>query len=217
MPAPPGAKCSARPIENGNRPSRGDGRLRIGYISAFFGRDNWMKPVWGLVNQHDRSRFHIHLFHDGQFYGSPNAESGEPTPPTAYRPHDDDVICDLTGLDNDSAAERIALYAIDLLVDLNGYSKMDRLAVFARRPAPVIAAWFNQFATTGVPWFAYLIGDRHVIRDEELTHYTERVLRVDGSYLTFSVDYPVPEVQSPPCAARLRDVRVSGIAVQNHR
>ena len=28
--------------------------LRIGYVSSFFHRDNWMKPVWGLINQHDR-------------------------------------------------------------------------------------------------------------------------------------------------------------------
>jgi protein O-GlcNAc transferase len=191
-----------RPVSVRNQTSPGDGRLRIGYISAFFGRDNWMKPVWGLVNQHDRTRFHVHLFHDGEFYGAPNADGGRPTPPTAYRPHEDDVVCDLTGLDNDAAAELIAGQNIDVLVDLNGYSKMDRLAVFARRPAPVIAAWFNQFATTGVPWFGFLIGDRHVIRDAELPFYTERVLHVDGSYLTFAVDYPVPEVQLPPCVRR---------------
>lgn len=197
-----GEMQQVRPIAINGRPSRGEGRLRVGYISAFFARDNWMKPVWGLINQHDRSRFHIHLFHDGPFYGPPSAENDKLALPTAYRPHDEDLVCELTGLDNDEAAERIAQHGIDVLVDLNGFSKMDRLAVFARRPAPVIAAWFNQFATTGVPWFDYLIGDRHVIRDEELPYYTERVLRVDGSYLTFSVDYPVPEVQPPPCVTR---------------
>jgi tetratricopeptide (TPR) repeat protein len=40
--------------------------LRIGYVSAFFGRDNWMKPVWGLINQHDRREVQIHLFSDGE-------------------------------------------------------------------------------------------------------------------------------------------------------
>lgn len=186
--------------------ARGE-RLRIGYVSAFFARDNWMKPVWGLVNQHDRTRFHVHLFHDGAFYQPRAADAAAPAvadaalaPPTAYRPVADDVICDLTGLDNDAAAARIAAHGIDVLVDLNGYSRMDRLAVFARRPAPVIAAWFNTFATTGVPWFDYLIGDRHVIRTEEEPFYSEHIVRAAGSYLTFSVDYPVPDVQPPPCA-----------------
>ena len=39
-------------------------RLRVGYVSAFFHRENWMKPVWGLVGQHDREKFEIHLFSD---------------------------------------------------------------------------------------------------------------------------------------------------------
>lgn len=39
-------------------------RLRIGYVSAFFHRENWMKPVWGLVGEHDREKFEIHLFSD---------------------------------------------------------------------------------------------------------------------------------------------------------
>jgi predicted O-linked N-acetylglucosamine transferase (SPINDLY family) len=174
-------------------------RLRIGYVSAFFGHENWMKPVWGLLNQHDRTRFAIHLFSDGAFA---NAQRVEAAQRSSYRPCDDDVVRDISGLDNDSAAARIAADGIDVLVDLNGYSRMDRLPVFARRPAGLIVAWFNQFATTGVPWFDYLIGDAHVIRPEEEPFYSETVLRVPGSYLTFSVDYPVPDVQPPPCLVR---------------
>ncbi|MEX2187185.1 MAG: tetratricopeptide repeat protein [Pirellulales bacterium] len=185
------------------RRERGEGeRLRVGYVSAFFGRDNWMKPVWALVNRHDRTRFRVYLFHDGAFYQTPSDGDAGDKPPTAYQRGDDDVICDITGMDNDAAAARIAAHDIDILVDLNGYSRMDRLAVFARRPALVIAAWFNMFATTGVPWFDYLIGDRHVLRCDEEAYYTERVVRAAGSYLTFSVDYPVPDVQPPPCVER---------------
>jgi predicted O-linked N-acetylglucosamine transferase (SPINDLY family) len=161
-----------------------------------------MKPVWGLLNQHDRAHFAVHLFADGKLPTGPPADGAAPAHGMAYRPGDDHVVCDISGLDNDAAAARIAALEIDILVDLNGYSRMSRLPLFARRPAPVIVAWFNQFATTGVPWFDYLIGDDHVIRPDEEPFYTETVLRVAGSYLTFSVDYPVPEVQPPPCLAR---------------
>ena len=177
-------------------------RLRIGYVSAFFGHDNWMKPVWGLLNQHDRAEFAIHLFADGTLPTAPPADGAAPGHVMAYHPGDDDVVSDISRLNNDAAAARIAESRIDVLVDLNGYSRMARLPVFARRPAPVIVAWFNQFATTGVPWFDYLIGDAHVIRPDEEPFYTEKVLRVAGSYLTFSVDYPVPDVEPPPCVER---------------
>ena len=46
-------------------------KLRIGYVSAFFGARNWMKPVWGVINRHDRDRFEIHLLSDG---ADPSAE-----------------------------------------------------------------------------------------------------------------------------------------------
>jgi protein O-GlcNAc transferase len=197
-----GAMQRCTPVVLSRETSSTRDRLRIGYISAFFGRDNWMKPVWGLVNQHDRQRFHVHLFHDGTFYQRSAGGAEASNPPTAYRPMADDVVCNVTGVPNDAAAARIAELGIDILIDLNGYSRMDRFAVFARRPAPVIAAWFNMFATTGVPWFDYLIGDAHMIRSEEAPFYTERVVFAEGSYLTFSVDYPVPEVAPPPCIER---------------
>ena len=38
-----------------------------------------------------------------------------------------------------------------------------------------------------------------MIPREEERFYTERVVRVPGSYLTFEVTYPVPDVAPPPC------------------
>lgn len=165
--------------------------LRLGYVSAFFSRDNWMKPVWGLLNHHDRNRFEIHLFSDG---------------PASAIKHGlvldaRDGFHDITGLSNDAAARLVEESAIDLLVDLNAYSKLSRLPLFARRPAPVQAAWFNMFATSGLPCFDYLLGDTTVSRPEEDAEYTERVIRLAGSYLTFSVLYRVPDVAPLPCLA----------------
>jgi predicted O-linked N-acetylglucosamine transferase (SPINDLY family) len=48
--------------------------------------------------------------------------------------------------------------------------------------------------------FDYLIGDENTIPPHEERFYSEKILRVpDASYLTFSVDYPVPPVADPPC------------------
>ncbi|MGH6929164.1 MAG: tetratricopeptide repeat protein [Dongiaceae bacterium] len=181
------ATASAR--ENRQRPPTARaGKLRIGYVSAFFGDRNWMKPVWGAVNHHDRSRFEIHFFVDGK---PPTAESG-------YRDAADDRVHTVTGATNDGLADYIARFGIDVLVDLNGYSFPRRLGLFLRRPAPVIVGWFNMFATTGIDGFDCIVGDDAVIPAAEERFYSERVLRVPGSYLAFSVLYPVPEVAPPP-------------------
>ena len=169
--------------------ARPDGRLRLAYISGFFQSRNWMKPVWPLVNEHDRGRFEIHLLSD-----APEAAVAY-----GYRKHPADRFHDISGLANADVARLIADARIDLLVDLNGYSYTKRLGLFARKPAPLVVGWFNMYATTGLACFDYLIGDRHAVPPAEEQFYSERIVRVDGSYLTFRVNYPVPDVAEPPC------------------
>ena len=168
-----------------------DGQLRLGYCSKFFHARNWMKPVWGVINHHDRSVFEIHLFSDGTL---PSAESG-------YRADPTDQVYDASSLANAGLATLVERSGIDILVDLNGYSFQRRLGLFMRRPAPVSIAWFNYYATSGIDAFDYIVGDAAVIPPSEEKFYCERVLRVPESYLAFSVPYSTPEVISPPCLA----------------
>ncbi len=166
-------------------------RLRIGYVSSFFGRPNWMKPVFAVLHAHDRARFEIHLLCDGD---PPSAEGG-------YAPHDDDRIWSIRGASNERIAAAVAGNGIDVLVDLNGYSAPPRLGLFTLRAAPVQLGWFNMFATTGSAAFDALVGDDAVIPPAEEAFYAERILRVPGSYLAFRVNHPAPPVVSPPCCA----------------
>lgn len=169
------------------RPSKGR-KLRIGYLSAFFGARNWMKPVWALINHHDRAHFEVHMFCDGD---NPSADSG-------YRDHPEDIIHVIRDLANEQAARVIADVGIDVLVDLNGYSFPGRLPLLMLRPAAVIVGWFNMFATTGVAAVDWLVGDIAVIPPSEEPFYVERIHRLPGTYLAFEVLYPVPEVAPPP-------------------
>ena len=166
--------------------------IRLGYVSSFFDKRNWMKPVWGLINHHDRERFEIHLFSDRP---ASAIEHG-------YRADPRDSFHDTSRLTNPELARLIEHLGIDILIDLNGYSRPARLAMFAFRPAPVQVAWFNMFATSGLEGMDFLIGDDHVIPPEEESDYTERIVRVPGSYLTFEVTYPVPEVAPAPSQQR---------------
>ncbi|MGA9669260.1 MAG: hypothetical protein WBQ94_08630, partial [Terracidiphilus sp.] len=158
-------------------------------VSSFFPSDNWMKPVWGLINQHDRLEFDIHLFSDAPMSAIRHG----------YNLRTEDHFFDTTRLSNKALAELIQGSDIQVLVDLNGYSDMKRLPMFMLRPAPVTIGWFNMYATTGMSCFDYLVGDNEVVPQEEEAFYSESVRRVTRSYLTLSVDYPVPPVEELPC------------------
>jgi protein O-GlcNAc transferase len=187
------AACVPQAVGNAKRPlAPGADRLRVGYVSAFFTNRNWMKPVWGLVNRHDRACFEIHLFSDAP---ESRIEHG-------YHKDPRDHFHDTSALSNADAAGLIADQRIDVLVDLNGYSRAGRLPLFALRPAPVQIAWFNAFATYGMDCFDFIIGDEHVIPAAEERFYSESVVRVPGCYLTFEVTYPVPDVAPPPSLTR---------------
>jgi len=183
------ARTLPRTIGPGPEPRASSEPLVVGYVSSFFHRRNWMKPVWGLVNEHDRERVRVHLFSDAPLEA---LEGG-------YVQHATDRFTDLGGMSNQDAAAAIRAAAVDVLVDLNGYSEPNRLELYTRRPAPVIVGWFNLYATTGLDAFDALIGDDSVVTASEEEHFSERIVRVPGSYLTFSVDYPVPDVAPPPC------------------
>jgi predicted O-linked N-acetylglucosamine transferase (SPINDLY family) len=112
-----------------------------------------MKPVWALINRHNRERFELLLYSNGKLQQLPSG----------YRPLSSDQWRWTAGRSHVEMARMIADDRLDLLIDLNGFSRLPRLEVFALRPAPVQAAWFNMFATSGSNAFDFLIGDETVI------------------------------------------------------
>jgi predicted O-linked N-acetylglucosamine transferase (SPINDLY family) len=168
-------------------------KLRIGYLSAFYGQRNWMKLYMGVINAHDRDRFEIHLLADG---AAPSAECG-------YTDQAEDRIWEIGGVPNASLAQHIAEAGLDVLVDLNGYSGQRRLPLFLYRPARRQISWLGMYGTTGLREIDCVVGDAAAVPPGEERYYTEPVARVPGSYLAFWVFYKVPDVAPPPCLSAL--------------
>ncbi|MEI6002940.1 tetratricopeptide repeat protein [Paraburkholderia bengalensis] len=93
---------------------------------------------------------------------------------------------DVSRLDDDACARRIHVDGIDILVDLSGHTNHNRLAVFARKPAPIQATWLGYFATTGIAAIDYVIADRHVLPADEAAHFVETPWRLPHAYLCFT-------------------------------
>ena len=58
--------AAAEPQPAWQRPPRQNhgGPIRVAYLSAYFDSANYMKPVWAIVNHHDRQQFELHLLSD---------------------------------------------------------------------------------------------------------------------------------------------------------
>ncbi len=148
-------------------------RLRIGYLSADFHQHATSRLLAEALELHDRRRFEIVAYSYG-----PDDESGLRDRIRAAC----SSFNDLSALSFSAMSETIRKARIDILVDLKGYTKDTRSQILAHRPAPVQVNWLGYPGTMGAPFVDYIIADSFIIPPDFERHYTEKVVRLPGTY-----------------------------------
>ena len=152
---------------------RRPGKIRIGYLCGEFREHPIGYLSVGLFEQHDKSRFEITALDSGWNDASPTRKRME----AAF-----DHFLDITKQTDKAAAEIILAGDIDILLDVNGYTRNHRIGVFAQRPAPLQVGYLGYPGTLGAPYMDYIIADRILIPEEQRRYYTENVVYLPGSY-----------------------------------
>ena len=106
----------------------------------------------------------------------------------------------IAGMEDADLARRIHGDGVDILVDLAGHTRDNRLPVFAWKPAPVQVTWLGYFATTGVRGIDYILADPHVLPVKEESHFTELAWRLPEIYYCFTP--PDIAIEPGPLPAR---------------
>ncbi len=134
------------------RASRGN-RVRIGYVSPDFRRHSVGYFIRNILRAHDRSRFEVLCY--------ANRRPDPSDPVTREIMEHSEGFREIHALADDEAAERISRDGVDILVDLAGHTRGNRLGLFARRAAPVQITYLGYPDTTGLSTMDYRITDRH--------------------------------------------------------
>ncbi|MBL8700019.1 MAG: N-acetylglucosamine transferase [Alphaproteobacteria bacterium] len=144
-------------------------RLRIGYVSSDYREHaiGYLMPE--VFELHDRSAVEVFVY----YCGVPSTDSIN----ARYKAVVENWR-DIRDLDDRAAAALIASDGIDILVDVNGFTKDARTAVFAMRPAPIAVNWLGYPGTMGSPHHHYIIADDWIIPPALEAYYSERVLRL---------------------------------------
>ena len=158
-----------KPMQHPHTGRRDPDRLRIGYVSSDFREHAVGFAMTDVLEQHERKNFEIFAYYCG-------INRTDATQQRIMKAADHWI--DINGLDDDQAAAKIAADGIDILIDLNGYTKDARTKVFARRPAPIAVNWFGFPGTMGTPYHHYIIADSNIIPAEHEIYYSEKVLRL---------------------------------------
>ncbi len=140
------ASEAAAPHDNSRDPNR---RLVLGYVSSDFNAHSAAFIFKPVLQHHDRAQFLIVCY-------SCSAKSDATTREFQGIA---DRWRDASQWSDDRLAAEIRADRIDILIDLSGHTKGNRLGVFARKPAPVQAHGGGHGTGTGLPTIDYLFSD----------------------------------------------------------
>lgn len=171
----------------GNTPDS-DRILRIGYVSPDFRKHAVARFFEPVLADHDRERFMVFLYDEA--------------------PVADEVTHRLRSLATGwhctwrrgarEVAEQVRADGIDILVDLAGHTRNNRLDVFAYKPAPIQATYLGYPNTTGLTRIDYRISDE-VVDPANYNFASEKVIRLGDCCWAFR---PPDAPLSPSPASR---------------
>lgn len=148
-------------------------RLRIGYLSAEFHAHATAYLAAELFELHDRRRFEVYAYS----YGPEDHSAIRARLRRGF-----DRFTDVRALPHAEAAAAIHADAVDILVDLKGYTIHARPEIVALRPAPVQVSYLGYPGTMGADFIDYLVGDRFVTPAARADDYSEKLVVMPDSY-----------------------------------
>ncbi|KXG84686.1 glycosyl transferase [Agrobacterium bohemicum] len=145
-------------------------RLRVGYVSSDL-RDHAVGfALREVLELHDKNSVEIHAYYCGDAVSNDATQNRMKAAVDAWH--------ELGALSDEAAARQIASDEIDILIDVNGYTKHARTGIFAYRPAPVIVNFCGYPGSMGGPFHQYMIADQQIVPEESEIYYSEKVLRI---------------------------------------
>lgn len=172
-----------------------DRKLRIGYVSPDFRHHSAAYAYAPLILSYDRERFDVYCYSNTPVVDDLTQRFRQSA--TQWR--------DVYALNDAQVASQIRGDEIDILVDLAGHSRNNRLGVMAHRPAPIQASGWGHANGTGLRTVDYLFSDPVYIPPEEQRFFREKIL-----YLPCVIGYLArPEAPWEPELPALRNGHVT--------
>ena len=125
-------------------------KLKIGYVSPDFRKHSAQNFLLPTLANHNHQKFEIYAF----------AElTKEDHVTKQYQSYVDHWI-PTQNLTDQQMVQKIRDMEIDILVDLAGHTKNNRLLIFSQKPAPVSITWLGYGYTTGLKAIDYFLTDK---------------------------------------------------------
>jgi predicted O-linked N-acetylglucosamine transferase (SPINDLY family) len=148
-------------------------KLRIGYLSADFRRHPVASLIAELFEFHDRQAVEVCAYS----YGPDDGSEIRKRVARAC-----DRFVDIRAASYVEAARRIYEDGVDILVDLQGHTRLARTHIAALRPAPLQVNWLGYPGTMGAECIDYIITDRFVTPPGHEPFFSEKIVYLPDCY-----------------------------------
>ncbi|AQK70964.1 putative UDP-N-acetylglucosamine--peptide N-acetylglucosaminyltransferase SEC [Zea mays] len=112
---------------------------------------------------------------------------------------------DVSAMTSDNIAKLINQDKIQILINLNGYTKGARNEIFAMQPAPIQVSYMGFPGTTGAAYIDYLVTDEFVSPSSYAHIYSEKLVHLPHCYFVNDYKQKNRDCLTPVCPHKRSD------------
>ncbi|XP_010926674.1 probable UDP-N-acetylglucosamine--peptide N-acetylglucosaminyltransferase SEC [Elaeis guineensis] len=174
----------------------GSGRLRVGYVSSDFGNHPLSHLMGSVFGMHNRENVEVFCYALSQNDGSKWRQRIQ---------SEAEHFVDVSSMSSDVVARIINEDKIQILINLNGYTKGARNEIFAMQPAPIQVSYMGFPGTTGATYIDYLVTDEFVSPTRFSHIYSEKLVHLPHCYFVNDYKQQNRDVLDPVCQHKRAD------------
>ena len=148
-------------------------KIKLGYFSADFHNHATMHLMAELFEHHDKTQFELIAFS----FGPDLHDEWRIRAKSSF-----DQFIDVRDKSEIEIAELARLLAIDIAVDLKGFTQDARTNIFTHRAAPIQVNYLGFPGTMGADYIDYIIADHTLIPEDNKNCYSEKIAYLPNSY-----------------------------------
>ena len=158
------------------KPKKNKEKIKIAYFTSDFNNH----PVIYLLNElfelHNREEFTVYAFN----IGNPINDKENARVKNLF-----DYFIETRELTDIQIAKKSREFSIDIAIDLGGHTYNSRTNIFSYRAAPIQVNFLGYPSTMGAEYIDYIIADKYVLPEENFKYYSEKVVWLPNSFLTY--------------------------------
>ncbi|MBF0443982.1 MAG: tetratricopeptide repeat protein [Magnetococcales bacterium] len=175
----PTSICSQQKSDDPNK------LLHVGFVSGDFHKHSVSYFLESFFESYNKKKFVFHCYSNSHLEDAVTKRLQENV--KKWR--------NIFGQNDDAVVEMIQSDKIDILVDLSGHTKNNRLLLFARKPAPIQVTYLGYPNTTGLDAIDYRITDNIADPQGYADQYcVEELVRLENGFLCYTPPSATPDV-----------------------